>query len=159
SRHASRRDRLQGARGIGRRLCPDRRAGTSCSGRAARHRTARPGDRLLARHAGRDPMPVTRGDAVGLTQALVAVDSRNPSLVPGAPGEGAVASLLAGVLHDWGCEVEIYDVAPGRPNVIARVGRPHGRSLMFNGHLDVVDVAGMTHAPFDAIEREGAIWG
>ena len=102
---------------------------------------------------------MTRGDAVALTRALVAVDSRNPSLVPGAPGEGAVASLLAAVLRDWGCDVQIYDVVPGRPNVIARVGRPGGRSLMFNGHLDVVDVAGMTHAPFDASEREGTIWG
>lgn len=104
-------------------------------------------------------MSIAKGDAVALTRALVAVDSRNPSLVPGAPGEGAVATLLSGVLRDWGCRVELQEVAPGRPNVVARVGKSGGRSLMFNGHLDVVDVVGMTHPPFDSVERNGRIWG
>jgi acetylornithine deacetylase len=36
-------------------------------------------------------MPVARGDAVALTHELVRIDSRNPSLAPGAPGEAAVA--------------------------------------------------------------------
>jgi len=31
---------------------------------------------------------IPRGDAVALTRALVAIDSRNPTLVPGAPGDG-----------------------------------------------------------------------
>lgn len=104
-------------------------------------------------------MSIARGDAVALTRALVAVDSRNPSLVAGAPGEHAVATRLAEVLSDWGCAVELQEVAPGRPNVIARIGKRGGPSLMFNGHLDVVDVIGMTHAPFDPVEREGRIWG
>jgi acetylornithine deacetylase len=104
-------------------------------------------------------MSIARGDAVALTRALVAVDSRNPSLVAGAPGEHAVATLLAEVLREWGCGVELQEAAPGRPNVIARVGTRGGPSLMFNGHLDVVDVVGMTHAPFDPAERDGRIWG
>ena len=104
-------------------------------------------------------MPIDRGDAVALTSALVAVDSRNPSLVPGAPGENEVAKLLAGVLRAWGCGVELQEVAPGRPNVIARVGKGSGRSLMFNGHLDIVDVRGMTHEPFEPVESDGRIWG
>jgi acetylornithine deacetylase len=104
-------------------------------------------------------MSIARGDAVALTRALVAVDSRNPSLVAGAPGEGAAATLLAEVLRDWGCAVELHEVAPGRPNVVARVGIGGGPTLMFNGHLDVVDVVGMTHAPFDPVERDGRIWG
>ena len=66
---------------------------------------------------------------------------------------------LAEVLRDWGCAVELQEVAPGRPNVVARVGTRAGSSLMFNGHLDVVDVAGMVHPPFDAVERDGRIWG
>jgi acetylornithine deacetylase len=104
-------------------------------------------------------MSIARGDAVALTRALVAVDSRNPSLVAGAPGEGAVAKLLAEVLRSWGCVVEVHEVVRGRPNVVARVGKGGGASLMFNGHLDVVDVAGMVHPPFDALERDGRIWG
>lgn len=104
-------------------------------------------------------MHVAKGDAVALTRALVAVDSRNPSLVPGAPGETMVSELLAGILGDWGFRVELMEVAPGRPNVIARIGKSGGRSLMFNGHIDVVDVAGMVHPPFDAEVRAGRIYG
>ncbi|HEV2179895.1 MAG TPA: ArgE/DapE family deacylase [Gemmatimonadaceae bacterium] len=104
-------------------------------------------------------MTVARGDAVALTRTLVRVDSRNPSLVPGAPGEGPVARALAEVLRAWGFAVEVDDAAPNRPNVVARVGPAGGRTLMFNGHLDVVGTDGMTHAPFAADERDGSLWG
>jgi len=99
------------------------------------------------------------GDAVALARALVRVDSRNPSLVPGGPGERAVAELLAGVLTAWGFRVEMHDALAGRPNVVARIGKPGGRTLMFNGHLDVVGVEGMTHAPWDAAEWGDRIYG
>lgn len=100
------------------------------------------------------------GDAVALTSALVRVDSRNPSLVQGAPGESAVSHLLADVLHAWGFRVELHDAAPGRPNVVARIGHSgNGRSLMFNGHLDVVGIDGMLHPAFDAERRDGRIFG
>lgn len=104
-------------------------------------------------------MPVAVGDAVSLTRELVRVDSRNPSLVPGGPGEIAVARALASVLTAWGMDVELREAAPGRPNVIARAGKSGGRTLMFNGHLDVVGVEGMVHAPWDAVERSGSIYG
>lgn len=104
-------------------------------------------------------MRLERGDAVGLARALIGVDSRNPSLVPGGPGEAQAAHLLAGVLKSWGFRVELQDAAPNRPNVIARIGTPGPRSLMFNGHLDVVGIEGMHHAPFDAGERNGRIYG
>ena len=104
-------------------------------------------------------MAIPRGDAVALTKALVAVDSQNPSLVEGGAGEGPVARVLAEVLREWGFAVELQEIAPGRPNVVARIGKAGGRSLMFNGHLDVVGVSGMTHAPFDAVEKDGHIYG
>ncbi|NUQ21845.1 MAG: ArgE/DapE family deacylase [Gemmatimonadaceae bacterium] len=102
---------------------------------------------------------IARGDAVALTRALVAVDSRNPDLVPGAPGEGAVARLLAGILEDWGFDVALGEVVPGRPNVVARIGKRGGPRLMFNGHLDVVATEGMIHAPWDPVVRDGRIHG
>ena len=95
-------------------------------------------------------MRLERGDAVGLTRELVRIDSRNPSLVAGGPGEATVAQALASVLESWGMKVEIIDAAPGRPNVIARIGTPGARTLMFNGHLDVVGIDGMTHDPWSA---------
>ncbi|MDQ3519540.1 MAG: ArgE/DapE family deacylase [Gemmatimonadota bacterium] len=102
---------------------------------------------------------LTRGDAIGLAQMLVRIDSRNPSLVPGGPGEEAVARGLAETLAGWGFQVEVREVKPGRPNVIARVGRQGGRSLMLNGHLDVVGTEGMRHEPFGASERDGRLYG
>ena len=113
-------------------------------------------------------MRVARGDAVALTRELVRVDSRNPSLVPGAPGEGAVAKALADVLESWGFATETREAAPGRPNVIAWMPattagsggpRPDRAALLFNGHLDVVGVEGMVHAPFDAETRDGRMYG
>ncbi len=102
-------------------------------------------------------------DPVALTEALVRVDSRNPTLVPGAPGEEPAARLLAEVLRGWGCQVEVVEVVPGRPNVVARIGGRAGnapaRSLMFNGHLDVVGVEGMVHPAFDPLRRDGRLYG
>jgi acetylornithine deacetylase len=103
---------------------------------------------------------IAPGDARALARALVQVDSRNPSLVHGGPGELACVQLLHGVLHAWGFWTEIQDAAVGRPNLFARIGTPRGgRSLMFNGHLDVVGVEGMTHQPFSAEERDGRMYG
>ncbi|MEP6492625.1 MAG: ArgE/DapE family deacylase [bacterium] len=102
---------------------------------------------------------IALGDAVALTRELVRIDSRNPSLVAGGVGETAVARALAQVLEAWGFNVAMTDVMPGRPNVVARIGVPGARSLMFNGHLDVVGVDGMTHAPFDASQTDGRIYG
>jgi acetylornithine deacetylase len=107
-------------------------------------------------------MNVPHGDPVALARELIRIDSRNPTLVAGAPGESSVAKCLSDVLSQWGLDVSLHDAAPGRPNVVATVrgsGRGAGRSLMFNGHVDVVGVEGMTHPPFDAVERGGKIYG
>jgi acetylornithine deacetylase len=104
---------------------------------------------------------IAAGDARALTRALVQVDSRNPTLAPGAPGEKACATLLRDVLDAWGFRTELHEAAPGRPNLVARIGGDAvgSRSLMLNGHLDVVGVEGMLHPPFAAEEREGRIYG
>ncbi len=103
---------------------------------------------------------IAPGDSRALTRALVRMDSRNPTLAADGPGERACAHFLRDVLHAWGFRTELRDVAPGRPNLIARIGRDDGgRSLMFNGHLDVVGVEGMIHAPFAAEERDGRMYG
>jgi len=97
--------------------------------------------------------------AAALAASLVEFDSRNPSLAPGAPGEGAVARFLADVLAGWGFAVELTEVEPGRPNVVARGGRAEGPSSMVNGHLDVVGVEGMVHPPFAPLVRDGRLYG
>jgi acetylornithine deacetylase len=103
---------------------------------------------------------IAPGDARALTRALVRVDSRNPSLVADGPGELAAATLLRDVLDTWGFRTELHEGAPGRPNLVARIGGDRSkRSLMLNGHLDVVGTEGMIHAPFDAHERDGRMYG
>lgn len=106
-------------------------------------------------------MTVAGGDAIALLRTLVRIDSRNPGLVPGAPGEGEVAHALTDILRAWGFRVALMEAAPGRPNVVARIGaaRAGAPALMFNGHLDVVDVERMTHAPFEAFLAGGRIYG
>ena len=96
-----------------------------------------------------------------LTAALVGFDSRNPSLVPGAPGEHQVALFLAHLLETWGFHVQLQEVVTGRFNVVARGGRANAasRSLMLNGHLDVVGVDGMTHPPFASGIIDGNMYG
>lgn len=74
-----------------------------------------------------------------LVARLVAVDSTNPDLVPGGAGEAGVAAVIAEHMAELGLEVDLWDAAPGRPNVVGRLpGRGGGRSLMFCGHTDVV---------------------
>ena len=103
---------------------------------------------------------MTHADPVALTRELVSLDSRNPSLAPDSRGESAAATTLATTLESWGFSVDVHDAAPGRPNVVARAGRrAAGRSLMLNGHLDVVGVEGMVHAPFAPDVREGRLYG
>ncbi|HJR66386.1 MAG TPA: ArgE/DapE family deacylase [Gemmatimonadaceae bacterium] len=102
---------------------------------------------------------MTRADPLVLARQLVRIDSRNPALAPDSAGETAAAVALAQTLESWGLSVELHEAAPGRPNVVARAGRRSGRSLMLNGHLDVVGVQGMTHAPFAGEEREGRLFG
>ena len=104
-------------------------------------------------------MVISRGDAVALARALIQIDSRNPTLAPDSPGEGDCARTLAAVLDDWGFVVQLVDAAPGRPNVIARMGPEDAPALMLNGHLDVVGVEGMVHRPFSAELRGGRIYG
>jgi acetylornithine deacetylase len=96
---------------------------------------------------------------LSLLRDLVAIDSVNPSLVPGAAGEAAIAARIADELRAIGLDVEVQEVLPGRPNVVGVLkGRGPGRALMLCGHIDTVSVEGMT-APFDPVERDGRLYG
>ncbi len=100
-------------------------------------------------------------DAAGLLAELVAIDSVNPALVAGAAGEAQIAAFVAAWLREHGLEVTVVDEPAGRPSVvgIARgTGGGGAASLMLNGHLDTVGVAGMDrpHAPQ---LREGRLYG
>ena len=94
-----------------------------------------------------------------LLRDLIAIDSVNPTLVPGAAGEAAIARRLVEEFEAIGLLVEVQEVAPGRPNVVATLeSRAPGRSLMLCGHIDTVGVTGMA-APFTPVETDGRLHG
>jgi acetylornithine deacetylase/succinyl-diaminopimelate desuccinylase family protein len=96
---------------------------------------------------------------LSLLRQLVSIDSVNPSLVPGAAGEGAIARAIADHMRRMGLDVDVQEVAPGRPNVIGVLeGKASGRSLMYCGHIDTVGVEAMA-APFAPDVRDGRLYG
>lgn len=104
-------------------------------------------------------LPIDGGFARDTLAELVRVDSRNPTLAPGAPGEGPIAGLVAEMLGSLGMEVEIVEPEPGRPSVIGRRrGTGGGRSLMLNGHIDTVGVEEMER-PFEPRIEDGRLYG
>src|SRR5262245_4386275 len=104
-------------------------------------------------------MTASTDPAVTLLSDLVAINSVNPSISPGARGEAEVARRIASELESIGLHVEITDAAPGRPNVVGVLdGRAPGRSLMFCGHTDTVGVSGMAR-PFAPEFRDGRLYG
>ena len=97
--------------------------------------------------------------ATRILQDLVRIPSVNPSLVPGAPGEAAIAAYLCQQMQSLGLQVENREVAPGRHNAIGILrGTGGGRSLLFNGHIDTVSVEGIAE-PYSAEIREGKLYG
>lgn len=92
---------------------------------------------------------MSSSDVVELARALVAIDSINPSLEPGAAGEREAAAFVAGWARDAGLQVELVEATPGRPSVVACArGSGGGRSLLLCGHLDTVGSGAMS-APFE----------
>ena len=117
----------------------------------------RSGDALDAALARVDP-----AELIELTRDLV----RIPSVVrPGEPfaTEAGVARYVERWLRAEGLPLEVHEVAPGRPNVLAWLGDAGpGRSLLLEGHTDVVtegDPAEWTHPPFAAELVDGRIYG
>ena len=96
------------------------------------------------------PPTVTRATLTSLLGDLVRIDSVNPALVPGAAGERAVAEAIAARLRETpGIDVEVQEAGAGRPNVVAVLRGGPGPTLLLNGHIDTVGVAGMDD-PFGA---------
>lgn len=74
---------------------------------------------------------------VSLTSSLVRLRTVHDPEAPHV--ETPAAELLAATMRGFGWDVTVTEVSPGRPNVIAEIhGARTGRTLMFEGHLDVV---------------------
>jgi acetylornithine deacetylase len=98
---------------------------------------------------------------LGLLRRLIAIDSVNPGLVPGAAGEAAAARFAAEWLASQsGFAVRMLEHGAGRASVlgVAR-GTGGGRSLMLNGHLDTVALSSYDGDGLGPAERDGNLYG
>jgi succinyl-diaminopimelate desuccinylase len=105
---------------------------------------------------------VDEQEVVSLTQSLVRIPSVFDPHTAGA-NEERVARYVADYLRQMGCSVYYEEVVPGRPNVIGIYdsGRP-GKTLLFEGHTDVVtagDLDSWSFDPFGASIANGRIYG
>jgi acetylornithine deacetylase len=94
-----------------------------------------------------------------LLAQLVSIDSRNPALVPGGPGETAITSVAADFLRAAGLEVDLAEPQLGRPSAIGRLkGLGGGRNLLLNAHTDTVGFGAMADPLAPRIE-DGRLYG
>lgn len=88
--------------------------------------------------------------AVDLLSELVGIDSVNPGLVPGSRGEASIVEHLRTRLAGAGFATSVVPAQGGtdRPSLVAvPPGEPDWPTVVLNGHLDTVGVAGMAE-PF-----------
>ena len=93
---------------------------------------------------------------IGFTRELVRIPSENP------PGdERDVALRILDRFKKLGLTTEIVEAEKGRPNVIARLkGTGGGRTLLFNGHTDVVPAGPeWTVDPYAGVIKDGRLYG
>ncbi|HUJ92297.1 MAG TPA: M20/M25/M40 family metallo-hydrolase [Gaiellaceae bacterium] len=126
-----------------------------------------------------DAVAERRDEVVALASTLIGFDTTARNVGDPPREEAALQEHLAGRLRAAGAEIDLWEpdaealagkplVPPGldfagRPQLIARLrGAGAGRSLVLNGHIDVVSVeprGRWTSDPFAAEVRDGKLFG
>ena len=100
-------------------------------------------------------------DAIKICQDLIRIPSVNYGDNKG--DEKAVAEYVVASLAEVGIAAEIFEAAPNRCNVVAKIkGSDSARpGLVLHGHIDVVPAAAEEWQvdPFSGVIKDGAIWG
>jgi acetylornithine deacetylase len=103
---------------------------------------------------------VVESETIRLLKELVRINSVNPTLVPGAPGEAEIAEYIADYLRSAGLNTKTDEVEPGRVNVVGVLeGSGGGPTLMLNGHTDTVGIDYMEIDPLDPVVKDGRMYG
>lgn len=100
-------------------------------------------------------------ELVRLLEQLVSIPSVSPEYGedPAAAGETRIAGFLADTLAHTGFKIELDEVSPGRPNLIASFGPDNPRkTLLFEAHMDTVGVTGMSRPPFKAVYESNRLY-
>jgi acetylornithine deacetylase len=126
-----------------------------------------------------DEIAARRDQLVGLATDLIGFDTTAREVGDPPRDEAALQSYLGERLREAAAEVDMFEADPeamrgkplvppgldfaGRPQLIAtKRGRGGGRSLVLNGHIDVVSAeprAAWTSDPFRAEVRDGRLHG
>ncbi len=100
-------------------------------------------------------------EVIQICQDLIRIPSVNYG--DGKGDEKAVAEYVVKSLGEVGIDSKVYESAPGRCTVIAKIkGRDSSRpGLVLHGHLDVVPAiaADWSVDPFSGVIKDGMIWG
>ena len=100
-------------------------------------------------------------DVVKLCQELIQIPSVNYG--EGKGDEKSAAEYVAAKMKEVGIASKIYESAPNRCSVVARIeGKDKSKpGLVVNGHLDVVpaNAADWSVDPFSGAIKDGCIWG
>jgi acetylornithine deacetylase/succinyl-diaminopimelate desuccinylase-like protein len=101
-------------------------------------------------------------EIVSLLQNLVRIPTINRGSRPDTGNETIACDLLRSKLEPAGIPFEVHESAPGRGNLIARLGPAGGRRLLFMSHTDVVPVEDESlweHPPFSGTIDRGRVYG
>ncbi|MDQ0734817.1 acetylornithine deacetylase/succinyl-diaminopimelate desuccinylase-like protein [Arthrobacter agilis] len=116
------------------------------------------GNRYQEDHVGISP----EDEVVRICQELIRIDTSNYGDNVG-PGERKAAEYTAGLIEEVGLSTQLFESAPGRTSVVARMegSDPSLPALVVHGHLDVVPAQkeDWTVDPFGGEEKDGLIWG
>lgn len=101
---------------------------------------------------------------IDLTRRLVRIPTVNPKFEVDAEinREAELQDLLRAEYEAVGLKAEVTEVFPGRPNLTGAMRGSDERSLILNGHVDVVPVGDRklwSVDPFGAEVRDGRIYG
>lgn len=106
--------------------------------------------------------PVAQDEVARICAELIRFDTTNRGFGD-AEGERAAAEYVAGLLDEVGIEPELFESAPGRASVVARIpgADPARPALVVHGHLDVVPARAddWTVPPFAGEVIDGVVWG
>ena len=101
---------------------------------------------------------------IDLTRRLVQIPTVNPKFEadPGLNREAELQQMLKIEYEAVGLTTELTEVFPGRPNLTGTLAGRDDRSLILNGHIDVVPVGDRrlwSVDPFGGEVRDGRIYG
>jgi acetylornithine deacetylase/succinyl-diaminopimelate desuccinylase-like protein len=104
----------------------------------------------------------TTDEVVTICQDLLRIDTSNFGDGSG-PGEREAAEYVATLLTDVGIQPEVFESAPKRTSLVARIPGedPTRPALLVHGHLDVVPAQAddWQVAPFSGEVRQDCLWG